>query len=350
MGGMSEQTEQPTTLPETRVEASEARRGVYDLIQTLRGGKLDPITALLILNEIRRMERDEERWALERQRLLQQNSNREIDIEKLVEKLNSAWEKRFMEYQSRIESLLMKEKIEEAEKRAEEAEKKLKAIEAEKQQEELIKARIMEATAPLQERIKELQGLIAMKTAGMTNEEKKSFFERLGEEIEKTIGEEVTSTIAGAIKESLLKTFAGKEEAPVTPEGKINWGKLADKWISKTLDTLNAIVSRLPPRAPPQRQITPIPETALPPSAASIQQPTAATVIQPATETIVTQPTETITTTAQPEAISQEIAEEAKEIKEAAAEEIREEKPVEEAVAEESSEAAGESSGSKEPQ
>ena len=350
MGGMSEQTEQPTTLPETRVEASEARRGVYDLIQTLRGGKLDPITALLILNEIRRMERDEERWALERQRLLQQNSNREIDIEKLVEKLNSAWEKRFMEYQSRIESLLMKEKIEEAEKRAEEAEKKLKAIEAEKQQEELIKARIMEATAPLQERIKELQGLIAMKTAGMTNEEKKSFFERLGEEIEKTIGEEVTSTIAGAIKESLLKTFAGKEEAPVTPEGKINWGKLADKWISKTLDTLNAIVSKLPPRTPPQRQITPIPETALPPSAASIQQPTAATVIQPATETIVTQPTETITTTAQPEAISQEIAEEAKEIKEAAAEEIREEKPVEEAVAEESSEAAGESSGSKEPQ
>ena len=280
--------------------------------------------------------------------------NRENDFEKIIEKMNETWEKRFLEYQNkveayqnRIEALIMGRKIEEAEKRAEEAEKKLKEIEAARQQEELIKAKIAEATAPLQNRIKELQNLIAQKTAEMTNEEKKSFFNRLGEEIEKTIGEEVTGAIAGTIKESLLKTFSGKEEAPVTPEGKINWGKMADKWISKTLDTLNALISRLPPKTPPQRQITPIPETAPQTVTASIQQPTA-TSIQP--QTTITQPTETITVTAQPETISQKTAEEAKEIKEAVAEETTEEETVEGSVSEEGSEATGESSGSEEPQ
>jgi len=360
-----EQAPQQEKQPMRRAEEAPFSFDIMSYLGQAGMENLDPLTRWMLMQEIlddwreRREEKKSRRTTPEDiakivDEVLEKrlgNRNRETDFEKLIEKLNESWEKRFLEYQHRIDAILLGKKAEEAEKRAEEAEKKLKEIEEARQQEELMRARIMEATAPLQDRIKELQSLIAMKTAGMTNEEKKSFFDRLGEEIEKTIGEEVTSAIAGTIKDSLLKTFSGKEEAPVTPEGKINWGKLADKWISKTLDTLNTLASRLPPRTPPQRQITPIPETALPPSiAASIQQPTAAT-IQPQTAT--TQPSITPETTTAAEAISREITAqpaEEKQIKGEAAEEVSEEKTVEEAVAEEGSEATGESSGSEEPQ
>jgi hypothetical protein len=373
---LSEEQPQPQPQPQPEKRTPEEVSFGFDIMKYLgQAGmeNLDPLTRWMLMQEMldewreRREEKRSKKISPEDiakiiDEVLEKrlgNKNRETDLEKLIEKLNETWEKRFLEYQKNMEALLMGRKLEEAEKRAEEAEKKLKEIEEAKQREELMRAKIIEATAPLQERIKELQDLIAMKTAGMTNEEKKSFFEKLGEEIEKTIGEEVASAIAGTIKESLLKTFSGKEEAPVTPEGKINWIKLADKWISKTLDTLDKITSKLPPKTPPQRQITPIPE--LLPSITQLQQPTITppqTVItQPSIkpETTTAAPTPTLTT--QPstptetaaEAISRETPAEEKQIKKEA-EEVAEEKQVEKAVAEESSEATGESSGSEKPQ
>ena len=379
---MSEEQPQPQPQPQPERRTPEEASFSFDIMKYLgQAGmeNLDPLTRWMLMQEMldewreRREEKRSKKISPEDivkiiDEVLEKrlgNKNRETDLEKLIEKLNETWEKRFLEYQKNMEALLMGRKLEEAEKRAEEAEKKLKEIEEAKQQEELMRAKIIEATAPLQERIKELQDLIAMKTAGMTNEEKKSFFEKLGEEIEKTIGEEVTSAIAGTIKESLLKTFSGKEEAPVTPEGKINWIKLADKWISKTLDTLDKITSKLPPKTPPQRQITPIPETALLPSITQLQPtttPPQTVIAQPSikpettiTPTLTTQPSTPTETTAisreipaQPEVSRETLAEE-KQIKKEA-EEVAEEKQVEKAVAEEGSEATGESSGSEKPQ
>jgi hypothetical protein len=327
---MSEEIQPPQTPTEEKEKKKEESTLGFDIMSYLGQGSglenLDPLTRWMLIQEML------DDWRERRSYRRNPQTSPQPDLEKLMDKMNETWEKRFLEYQSRIESLILGRKVEEAEKRAEEAEKKLKEFESAKQQEELMKAKIVEATAPLQDRIKELQSLITMKTANMTNEEKKSFFQNLGEEIEKTIGEEVTGAIAGTIKDSLLKTFSGKEEPPITPEGKINWIKMADKWISKSLDAVNNIFSRLPPRTPPQRQITTLPETALPPAIAA-QQP--AETAQP--ETVPMQP---------PEATQPE---EAKEIKEAT-EEVSEEKTVEEAVPKPSSEETRESPTSQEPQ
>jgi hypothetical protein len=273
---MGEEAEGKT---EERVEKPGRAEGLgFDLMRYLGESgleSLDPLTRFMVVQEMldmwrerrdERRRRDDRLTAEDVARIVEDVLDRrlgrrgEASLEDLMEK----WEKRFSEFQSTVQStierLLLGRKVEEAERRAEEAERRLKETEEARQQEEMIRARVSEMLSPLQERIRELQGVIAAKTAGMTNEERRSFFERLGEEIEKAIGGEVTSTIAGAVRESLVRAF--EKEAPVTPEGKVNWVRLVDRWVSKALDTINAIVSRMPQQAPARVEVREMPVAA----------------------------------------------------------------------------------------
>lgn len=157
----AEQTE-PITPPEARpAEApSEGKRAIYDLLQSLKGGKLDPITALLVMSEMRRIDRDEERWELEKQRLSQSNPSKEVDFEKLIDKINATWEKRFAEYQSNIEKLLLKGKVEEAESKAERLEKELKEMKEKMEHEKLLEEKVTKAIEPYKEQISQLQQIL----------------------------------------------------------------------------------------------------------------------------------------------------------------------------------------------
>ena len=258
------------------MEKPERAEGLgFDLMRYLGESgleSLDPLTRFMVVQEMldmwrerrdERRRRDDRLTAEDVARIVEDVLDRrlgrrgEASLEDLMEK----WEKRFSEFQSTVQStierLLLGRKVEEAERRAEEAERRLKETEEAKQQEEMIRGKVAEMLSPLQERIRELQGVIAAKTAGMTSEERRSFFERLGEEIEKAIGGEVTSTIAGAVRESLVRAF--EKEAPVTPEGKVNWVRLVDRWVSKALDTINAIVSRMPQQAPARMEVREMP-------------------------------------------------------------------------------------------
>jgi hypothetical protein len=273
---MGEEAEGKT---EERVEKPERAEGLgFDLMRYLGESgleSLDPLTRFMVVQEMldewrerrdRRRRGDDRLTAEDVARIVEDVLDRrlgrrgEASLEDLMEK----WEKRFSEFQSTVQStierLLLGRKVEEAERRAEEAERRLKETEEAKQQEEMIRGKVAEMLSPLQERIRELQGVIAAKTAGMTNEERRSFFERLGEEIEKAIGGEVTSTIAGAVRESLVRAF--EKEAPVTPEGKVNWVRLVDRWVSKALDTINAIVSRMPQQTPVRMEVREMPVAA----------------------------------------------------------------------------------------
>ncbi|MEM2292765.1 MAG: hypothetical protein QXX41_05770 [Nitrososphaerota archaeon] len=244
------ETQMPQMLPTNESPTIQMLKALRDMSST---GRVDPISTLsyiMLIREMRRMERED---------MPQPTQSTQIDIEKLVEKMNESWEKRFMEYQHRIETLILGKKAEEAEKKAEELEKKLKEIEERKRTEEEIQKRVESALTPLQERIKEIQSIILNKTASMSENERKSFFQTLGEEIEKAISSEITETIAKNIRNSLIKAFTKEEETPITPEGKVNWAKILDKWIVKALDTMKAVAEKMPVRPPQPRPVQQIP-------------------------------------------------------------------------------------------
>lgn len=278
---MTEETSKPEATPEAPTEAPKRGMGIYDLLQALKSGKTDPLMALLLMSELRRMERDEERWNLERQRLLS-NPQKEIDVEKLVKELNETWEKRFHEYQSNLEKLLLGKKAEEAEERAERLEKELKETREKIEQEKLLKEKVEEALAPYKEQINQLQQLLASKTASMTESEKRSFFQNLGEQIERSISEEVTGTIAKTVADAITKAFTPKEEeTPTTPEGKPDWYRMVDKWVKRGLDTLKAVAERWPTAKPPIKEVQKIPVTTPPTPPTSIPGSTATTAAPP---------------------------------------------------------------------
>ncbi len=263
---MSEEAEAKPKEVEVEVPPTEERRkGIYELIQSLRGGKLDPITAILVMSEIRRMDRDEERWELERQRLTQPNPNREVDIEKLIDKINAAWEKRFAEYQSNIEKLLLKGRAEEAEAKAERLEKELKEMKEKMEHEKLLEEKIAQALTPYKEQINNIQQLLSEKTKGMSENERRSFFKSLGEQIEQNLSQEVSNTIAKRVADAIVDAFTPKEEkeVPITPEGKVDTYKMVDKWIREGLKTVQTIAQRWPQQKPPLKEVQkiPIPQT-----------------------------------------------------------------------------------------
>jgi hypothetical protein len=257
----------------------------------LKGGKLDPITALLVMSEMRRIDRDEERWELEKQRLSQPQPSKEVDFEKLIDKINEAWEKRFMEYQSNMEKLLLKGKMEEAESKAERLEKELKEMKEKMEHEKLLEEKVTKAIEPYKEQISQLQQLLAERTKGMSENEKRGFFQSLGEQIEQSLSQEVTGTIAKTVSEAIVNAFTPKEEkeVPVTAEGKLDTYKMIDKWVREGLKTVQSLAQRWPQQKPPIREVQRIPTTP-PPEA------TATAVITPPEITSTSMPTPTETT------------------------------------------------------
>lgn len=256
---MSEEEQAPVKTEE-EAPTPKPRMGIYDLLQNLRGGKVDPLTALMLMSELRRMERDEERWELERQQMRNpQPQQAQFNVKELVTDLNNMWENRFKDYTHRIESLLLGKKVEETEKRALKAEEKLKETEEKIEHEKLVEQKVIEATSPLQERIKELQEILAEKTAGMTAEQKKSVFQSLGERIEQGIGNEVADNIAKTVTTAIMTAFTPKEEVPVTKEGKFDFGKALAKWINKGLDVAKTYAEKMPTRPPPMQPMKQMP-------------------------------------------------------------------------------------------
>jgi hypothetical protein len=257
----------------------ERRQGIAEIISGLRSGKVDPITALLMMSELRRMDRDEERWELEKS--LRSNPPKQVDVdeivkhvkeslqppepkvdvEKVIKEINNVWESRFKEYQHHIETLILGRKLEETEARAKQAEVALKETKAEIEQHKLLEEKVKEATAPLKNQIAELQAMLAQKTAGMTDEERKNVFQNIGEQIEQAITGEVADTIAKNVSQSIMAAFTPKEkeETPVTAEGKFDWPKAINKWVTKGLEAAKAIAEKMPARPPPLRQVQQIP-------------------------------------------------------------------------------------------
>jgi hypothetical protein len=310
----AEQTE-PITPPEARpAEApSEAKRGIYDLLQSLKGGKLDPITALLVMSEMRRIDRDEERWELEKQRLSQPqpNPSKEVDFEKLIDKINETWEKRFMEYQSNIEKLLLKGKVEEAESKAERLEKELKEMKNKIEHEKLLEEKVTQAITPYKEQITQLQQLLAERTKGMSENEKRGFFQSLGEQIEQSLSQEVTGTIAKTVADAIVNAFTPKEEkeVPVTPEGKVDTYKMVDKWVREGLKAVQTLAQRWPQQKPQPREVQKIP---IPPtSAITTPSPAEVTITTPTPATPTVSPPE-VTVSTPPETPKEQPTQEAK--------------------------------------
>jgi hypothetical protein len=182
-------------------------------------------------------------------------SKKESDLDELLEK----WEKRFAEYQANIEKLLLGKKAEEAEQKAERLEKELKEMKEKIEQEKLLSEKIQEAIAPYKEQISQLQELLAEKTKGMSENERKGFFQKLAEEIENNISNEVTSTIAKNIASAIMEAFTPKEEPPpVTKEGKVDTIRLVDRWVRQGLDVVQRYL-KAKEGPPPPKPIQKIP-------------------------------------------------------------------------------------------
>jgi hypothetical protein len=217
-------------------------------------------------------------------------SKKGSDLDELAEK----WEKRFTEFQTYIEKLLLGKKAEEAEEKAERLEKELKEIKQKEEQEKLLKERIQEAMTPYNEQIAQLQGLLAEKTKDMSENERKGFFQTLGEQIEQSLSKEVSDTIAKNVAQAITDAFTPREEkeVPVTPEGKVDTVKMVDKWVREGLKAVQSLAQRWPQQKPPLREVQKITPTVPPPEATT----TAAITPPEITSTAMPPPTETTTT------------------------------------------------------
>jgi len=211
----------------------------------------------------------------------------------------------------------------EIQKQQQEILQRLRKEEEEKQRKELIGKVVEEALAPYKEQISQLQQLVSSKTAGMTENEKRGFFQTLGEQIEQSLSQEVTSTIAKNIADAIMKAFTPKEEeVPVTAEGKVDTYRMVDKWVKRGLDAIRTLAERWPTSKPPIREVQKLPITTTPQptiagatiaggaiagvSAPATQQ--TATITPPTTSTTATPAT--VTTTTSPQSQPPEIKEE----------------------------------------
>jgi uncharacterized phage infection (PIP) family protein YhgE len=261
---------------EKPVEEKPRRTEEFDIMSLFKGGgmeELDPMTRWLLVQEMLddwRERREEKRG---RKQMTPEaiaaavvkalndagiTSKKGSDLDELLEK----WEKRFTEYQTNIEKLLLGKKAEEAEEKAERLEKELKEIKEKIEQEKLLTEKIQEAITPYKEQISQLQQLLAEKTKGMSENEKRTFFQSLGEQIEQTLSSEVSTTIAKRIAEVITSAFTPKEEEiPVTKEGKVDTYKMIDKWVREGLKTVQTLAQRWPQGKPPPKEVQKIPIT-----------------------------------------------------------------------------------------
>jgi peptidyl-tRNA hydrolase len=261
---------------EKPVEEKPRRTEEFDIMSLFKGGgmeELDPMTRWLLVQEMLddwRERREEKRG---RKQMTPEaiaaavvkalndagiTSKKGSGLDELLEK----WEKRFTEYQTNIEKLLLGKKAEEAEEKAERLEKELKEIKEKIEQEKLLTEKIQEAITPYKEQISQLQQLLAEKTKGMSENEKRTFFQSLGEQIEQTLSSEVSTTIAKRVAEAITSAFTPKEEEiPVTKEGKVDTYKMIDKWVREGLKTVQTLAQRWPQGKPPPKEVQKIPIT-----------------------------------------------------------------------------------------
>jgi hypothetical protein len=252
-------TEETKPIP-PEAEAPEAKRSsIYDLIQSLRGGKLDPITAMLLISEMRRQDREDERWMLERQRLLQPqpnpSSNKEVDVEEIIRKMNETWERRFLEYQSNIEKLILGRQLEETKAKLEKAEAELKEKAKTEEQRKMMEEAVQKVRDEYESKIADLRA----KLEDIPKGERDSFMDSLMAEI----GDEFKSEV----RDLFLKRLRGEEE-PITvdKEGKMRADvvKLANRAIRVFEEWVKT--RHTPPRLPIAR--IPIPQPGeMPPEA-----------------------------------------------------------------------------------
>jgi hypothetical protein len=264
------------TPPEAEAPEPSRRSSIYDLIQSLRAGKLDPLTTLLVMSELRRMERDEERWMLERQRLLQQpnpSSNKQVDIEEIIRKMNETWERRFLEYQSNIEKLILGRQLEETKAKLEKAEAELKEKAKTEEQRRMMEEAVQKVRDEYESKIADLRA----KLEDIPKGERDSFMDSLMAEI----GDEFKSEV----RDLFLKRLRGEEE-PITvdKEGKMRADvvKLANRairvfeeWVKTRHTPPRLPIARIPipqpgatpPEVPPPVPESPAPESPPPPEA-----------------------------------------------------------------------------------
>jgi hypothetical protein len=317
---------------EKPVEEKPRRTEEFDIMSLFKGGgmeELDPMTRWLLVQEMLDDWRERREEKRSRKQMTPEaiaaavvkalneagvTSKKESDLDELLEK----WEKRFAEYQANIEKLLLGKKAEEAEQKAERLEKELKEMKEKIEQEKLLSEKIQEAIAPYKEQISQLQELLAEKTKGMSENERKGFFQKLAEEIENNISSEVTGTIAKNIASAIMEAFTPKEEPPpVTKEGKVDTIRLVDRWVRQALDVAGRYLKAKegpPPPKPIQKIPIQTPASISPPvtattatSTTTITPPAETTTITPApaTPTVTVSPPEAAAS-APPEASSQE--------------------------------------------
>jgi hypothetical protein len=304
---------------EKPTEEKPRRTEEFDIMSLFKGGgmeELDPMTRWLLVQEML----DDWRDRREEKRGKKQTITPDVIASAVVKALNEAgvtskkesdrdelmekWEKRFMEFQSNIEKLLLGKKAEEAEEKAERFEKELKEYKQKEEHEKLLSEKIQEAIAPYKEQVAQLQELLADKTKNMSENERKGFFQKLGQEIENNISDEVTGTIAKNIASAIMGAFTPKEEPPpVTKEGKVDTVRLVDRWVRQALDVAGRYL-KAKEGPPPPKPIQKIPiqtsSTALSPEATTTTAPPTTTIPPPAETTTTTPAPATPTVTVPP--------------------------------------------------
>jgi len=296
---------------EKPVEEKPRRTEEFDIMSLFKGGgmeELDPMTRWLLVQEMLDDWRERREEKRSRKQMTPEaiaaavvkalneagvTSKKESDLDELLEK----WEKRFTEYQANIEKLLLGKKAEEAEQKAERLEKELKEMKEKIEQEKLLSEKIQEAIAPYKEQISQLQELLAEKTKGMSENERKGFFQKLAEEIENNISSEVTGTIAKNIASAIMEAFTPKEEPPpVTKEGKVDTIRLVDRWVRQALDVAGRYL-KAKEGPPPPKPIQKIPIQTSASTSPQVTATTAPSTIPPPAETTTTTPAPAATPT-----------------------------------------------------
>jgi len=258
--------------PEEKREAkpeSAPARGVeeFNIMDLFKGGgleELDPLTRFFVVQEMlddwreRREERRGRREGLSKEeiaRIVEDAIDKRLKSSSDVEALMKKWDERFRKYQLRIERLMLGRRVREAEEKAKKAEEEAKKVREKEEQEKMLRERVQEALTPYKEEIAKLRETLAEVTKNMNKEERKGFFQKLGEEIEKSIGEEVTGTIAKKVSGAIMDAFTPKEEeTPITKEGKVDAVRMVDRWVRRGLDVIDRYVkSRGPP--PPMKTV-----------------------------------------------------------------------------------------------
>jgi len=227
---------------------------VATLISSLKGTKMDPLQAILVMAELRRLEREEQLWYWQQQRMLNQHNTNSSSMQ---EQLKSVVEEVVSPLREQLE-LLMKEREEEKRKREFEAlmESRLSPV---AQQLEAISERIKnletqleeeeDEESPLKEELSSLRAQLQAIQASLTKPKKS-----LEEEIAEAAGEAIREIAVKAVKDAFK---GGKTVVKTSKGGKIDWGET----LKTVIDLAERYIEAYSKPAPPKKEVKPIEET-----------------------------------------------------------------------------------------